>query len=386
MQFYSIERSIQIDPAFAYYTDRSPESVASELLLAGYRNIRYFVTDETRVNGELVRALRRQGLSVWAMVLGNGAYNTGHLPPEWPRWQMTLLKRTDDGYTRLSPHSMSYTLWKKHSIARLLREHPFSGLEVAEPYLPEWNGLTSGVYGDVGPLAAAAFKQFCGSEMPDFVHRTSPRYYQKDRARHLMWIEFRVQAVNRFLNEIINGAGGARSVRPDIRIATWSLAVDAGRDPVGTLREVQGTDAAEMIRLIQPDLHILQTHWPDWMRGRLPADYVRRYRPFVRQIRASHPGVPLGVQTDIGSLRPMRRSRAWLESFASAAAQEGYRMWTAYEYSIGLPMYTERPAPLRARRADRRTVVVDFNKRIDEASAASPSCYDCRVQGQPVET
>ncbi|AEI41610.1 hypothetical protein [Paenibacillus mucilaginosus] len=377
-----IEASIQIDPTFPYYLDRSPESIASELLLAGYRSVRYFVTDETRVNGDLIRTLRRHGMQVWAMVLGNGAYSTGHLPPDWPKWQMTLLKKTDDGYFRFSPHSTSYLKWKKSSIARLLQEHPFTGLEVAEPYMPEWNGLSSGVYGDVGPMAQAAFKEFSGSEMPEFTHRTSPRYYKRDRARYLLWIDFRVRAVNRFLHELINGPGGARSVRPDIRIATWSIAVDAGRDPVGAVREVQGTDAAEMIRLIRPDLHILQTHWPDWMRSGLPADYVRRYAPFVRHIRASHPDVPLGVQTDIGSLAPMRRSRVWLDIFARTAREEGYRMWTAYEHSIGLSMYTEPPRLLRARRTDRRTVVIEFDKRIDEASASAVSSYRCLEGGQ----
>ncbi|CAG7628649.1 N-acyl-D-glucosamine 2-epimerase [Paenibacillus allorhizosphaerae] len=385
-----IEPTIQIDPTFEYYKNRSEESVALELELAGYRNVRYFVTDETRVNGRLVSALRERGMNVWAMVLGNGSYTAGHLPPDWKQWQMTLLKPVNDGYFRFSPFSRRYVAWKKAACADLVRRYPFTGFEVAEPYFPEWNGLSSGVYGDVGPYARAAFKRFSGGEMPEFRYSASPLYYKKDRARYLLWIEFRVQAVNGFLHELINSPGGVRDARPDISIATWSLAVDAGRDPVDAVREFQGIDAAEMIRLVRPDLHVLQTHWPDWMRAKLPPDYVKHYDPFVRQIRASHGVIPLGVQTDIGSLRPMRRSREWLKRFASAADRSGYRMWTAYEYSIGLPMYTEPPVPLFAHRMDRERVLLAFNKRVEEASAGEAGHYriaapDAHAKQAPID-
>ncbi|PUA38485.1 N-acyl-D-glucosamine 2-epimerase [Paenibacillus elgii] len=377
--------TIQIDPTFAYYLDRSPESVASELELAGFRTVRYFVTDETRVNGRLVAALRERGMDVWAMVIGNGTFTTENLPPDWPEWQMTLLKPVNDGFTRLSPFSHRYVTWKKAAAAHLVRTHPFTGFEVAEPYFPEWNGLASGVYGDVGPYARAAFKQFSGSDMPEFRYSSSPLYYKKDRGRYLLWIEFRVQAVNGFLNELINGAGGVREARPDIKIATWSLAVDAGQDPVGALREYQGMDAVEMIRTVRPDAHILQTHWPDWMRVHLPPDYIRHYRPFVESIRSVHPDIPLGIQTDIGSLARMRRSRKWIREFAKSAGELGYRFWTAYEYSIGLPMYREPPRVLRVHRPDRQLVVLEFCKRIDAESAADPSHYRCVAGGQPLE-
>ncbi|TVY10040.1 N-acyl-D-glucosamine 2-epimerase [Paenibacillus cremeus] len=376
-----IEPTIQIDPTFAYYRDRSVESIASELALAGYRAVRYFVTDETNVNGRLVEALKNRGMRVWAMVLGNGAYSTGHLPPDWREWQMVLLKPVNDGFYRLSPFSSRYLQWKKAVCAELVRRYPFDGFEVAEPYFPEWNGLDSWVYGDVGPLARAAFKQFSGGEMPEFRYRSSPYYYKKDVARYLLWIEFRVQAVNAFLNAFINGPGGVREARPDIRVATWSVAVDAGRDPVRAVREYQGVDAAEMIRTVRPDVHVLQTHWPDWMRVRLPADYVKRYEPFVQQIRASHASIPLGVQTDIGSLRRMRRSTEWVRTFAATADQLGYRFWTAYEYSIGLWMYKEKPIPLQAERVDRSRIRIAFNKRVDEVSAAARAHYRLHQRG-----
>ncbi len=358
------EPTIQFDPAFSYYQGRSAQSVAAELELAGYRTVRYFVTKETTVDGRLLDAFHRRGMKVWATVLGNGAYTTEHLPKGWESWQMTLLKPVNDGFYRFSHFSRSYVEWKKTVLHRMVREYAFDGLEIAEPYFPEWNGFSSGVYGDIGPWAVAAFRAYSGSEPPDFVNRLSPRYYKKDPALYQQWIAFRVRAVNHFLDELINAPGGVRSGRPRIRIATWSLAVDAGRDPVAAVKEMQGVDAAEMISVVRPDMHVLQTHWPDWMRSRLPSDYVKRYRPFVEQIRRLHKEIPIGVQTDIGSLKPMRRSNDWLRRFAEASCEEGYRFWTAYEYHIGLSMYEDPPLPLRASRRSRCRVTIECSKRI----------------------
>lgn len=376
--------SIQIDPAFAYYRDRSADSVARELKQAGYRSVRYFVTREDRVDGRLVEALKRHGLFVWAMTLGNGTYVTGHLPAGWERWRMELLKPAKDGYTRLSPHSEGYLDWKRQALVRLAQEHPFDGLEIAEAYFPEWDGLATGTYGDVGPLALAAFRSYSGMLPPEFVHRTSPAYYKKDRARYRAWVEFRVHAVNRFLARLVNGPGGIREARPELRIATWSIAVDAGRDPVDAVRELQGIDAGEMIAAVRPDLHVLQTHWPDWMRRRLPADYARRYRTFAEPLRRLYPELPLALQTDIGSLRQMQRSAAWTRRFAETAKALGYASWTAYEYSIGGWMYEEPPRAVKATRLGRDSVRIDFNKRIDAASAERTEHYRIRSsQGEP---
>ncbi|TDF99674.1 N-acyl-D-glucosamine 2-epimerase [Paenibacillus piri] len=357
--------SIQIDPTFAYYRGRSASSIADELELAGYRVIHYFVTDETKVDGELIGHFRQRGLAVWAMVLGNGTYTTGHLPKDWPEWQMTLLKPVHDGYFRLSPFSYRYVAWKKQALAKLVRTYPFDGLEVAEPYFPEWNGLSNGVYGDVGPYARAAFKQRYGSDIPDFKHRSSPNYYKNNPILYRQWIEFRVGAVNRFLFELINGEGGVRQANPDIRIATWSLGVHAGPDSVEKLREFQGLDAAAMISTVRPDVHFIQTHWPDWMRPMLKADYCKYYEPFVAKIRELHPHIPLGVQADIGSLKRMRRSRKWLDDFASTAGKLGYATWTAYEYHLGKYMYDEPPRPVDSERIGADRLLVRFQKRVD---------------------
>ncbi|MCR8631778.1 N-acyl-D-glucosamine 2-epimerase [Paenibacillus radicis (ex Xue et al. 2023)] len=361
--------SIQIDPSFPYYLNRSEQSIADELELAGYRVIHYFVTDETKVNQKLIEQLQDRGMAVWAMVLGNGAYTTEHLPKDWPDWQMVLLKPVNDGYFRFSPFSYKYTAWKKQALAELVRKYPFDGLEVAEPYFPEWNGLANGVYGDVGPYARAAFKQQYGSEIPDFKHRSNPNYYKNNPILYRQWIEFRVWTVNRFLFELFNAPGGVREARPDIRIATWSLGIHAGPDSVEKLREFQGLDAAAMISTVRPDVHFIQTHWPDWMRPFLKPDYCKHYEPFAAKIRAIHPHIPIGVQADIGSLQRMRRSRTWLNDFASNAAKLGYSTWTAYEYHLGKYMYDEAPVPLCAKRIGAEQIMIYFQKRVKVSDA-----------------
>nr|WP_275983813.1 N-acyl-D-glucosamine 2-epimerase [Paenibacillus hamazuiensis] len=362
--------------------NRTEDSIADEIELAGYGVVRYFVTNEYQVNGRLVEAFRRRGIKVWAMTLGNGTYTTDHLPKEWPDWQMTLLKPVKDGFWRFSPFSYKYVKWKKEVLAGLVRRYPFDGLEIAEPYFPEWNGLSSGVYGDVGPLARLAFKTEYGVDMPDFRHVTSPIYYLNNKERYRWWVQFRVDAVNRFLHELVNGFGGVRDVRPDIRIATWSIAVQASGDPVELVREYQGVDAAAMITRVKPDVHFIQTHWPDWMRGWLKPDYIKAYQPFAEQIRAVHRDIPLGVQADIGSIRKIRRSLEWVDKFAAAAQSCGYATWTAYEYHLGKYMYDEKPVPLKAVRTDRQAVQLSFSKRIDPESASDERNYEASADGR----
>ncbi|MFS0838178.1 N-acyl-D-glucosamine 2-epimerase [Paenibacillus sp. 1P03SA] len=252
-----------------------------------------------------------------------------------------------------------------------MRDYPFDGIEVAEPYFPEWDGINRGVYGDVGPLAQKAFRDKTGLEMPDFTDASSPHYYLTDTAAYRKWVDFRVEAVNDFLNELINGKGGVREARKDILVATWSLAVDAGRGSFDMLRELQGLDAAAMVGRVKPDIHFLQTHWPDWLKPQdsLPPDYVKQYKIFADPIKAEHPGLPLGVQADIGSSLPMVKDGGWLSAFSESVRALGYSTWTAYEYHLGGYMYKEAPVPGEAQRLSRTEVKIPFQKRIDESSA-----------------
>lgn len=367
--------SIQIDPSFPYYQQRSAESIVEEIMLAGYQNVHYFVVNEHVIQEDLLLAFRQKGIPVWAMVIGNGTFSTEWFPEEWPSWQMKLLKEPNDGFWRLTPFSEGYVQWKKSAMAKLVTDYPFDGIEIAEPYFPEWGGVERGVYGDVGPLAQSAFLARYGVEMPEFTDTASPRYYLHDRLTYNKWIDFRVEAVNGFIDEMINGKGGVRDVRPDIVVATWSLAINAGMDSVERLMEYQGLQATSMIEKVRPDIHFLQTHWPDWLRGDLPADYVRSYQPFVEQIRERFPELPLAVQADIGSVEQMIKGGEWLRQFNQTVFELGYTSWTAYEYHTGGYMYEEKPTHKQVERISSGEIVISFNKRIDEFSAMKDSCY-----------
>lgn len=356
--------SIQIDPLFPYYANRSRDSIADEIALAGYRIVHYFIVRENEVDGALVAAFQRRGIAVWAMVLGNGSFGVSQLPPEWEEWRMELLREPDDGFQRLSHFAWEYVEWKKKAVARLVTDIPFDGFEVAEPYFPEWNGLRSGVYGDIGPHAQRAFRERSGEDIPDFCDRHARNYYRKVPELYAQWVDLRVDAVNGLVGELVNGASGVRDVRPDICVATWSLAVNERGDVAGQLREWQGLDAVAMIGCVAPDMHILQTHWPDWMRRRLPPHYIRGYACIAQSIRAAYPGLPLGVQADIGSLAHMVRDREWIRRFGTAALEGDYDTWTAYEYHLGGFMYDEPPRPLKAERAAEDEVIVSFSKRV----------------------
>lgn len=374
--------SIEIDPTFSYYLDRSVESVADEIAANGYRTVHYFVVNERSVNGPLIKAFRARGIAVWALVVGNGSYSVDGWPSDWPDWQMQLLKPIDlGGFHFFSPFSHAYVDWKKQLLAGLVRDYPFDGLEIAEPYFPEWNGIASGDYGDVGPLAQAVFQQEYGLTIPDFTGPSAPDYYHTDTARYQKWIQFRVDAVNRYLNELFNGPGGVRATRRDVLVGTWSLGIDAGPDSVALEREYQGLDAGAMIDAVRPDVHIIQTNWPDWVRPDLPADYVRTYQPFVDQIRAHNDSTPIGVQADIGSQLAMARDDAWIGTFDRTIPELGLSTWTAYEYHIGGYMYDDPPEPKSAIRHTDGTIEISFQKRIDAASAMRPGSFTLITSG-----
>nr|WP_055503145.1 hypothetical protein [Nonomuraea pusilla] len=372
--------SIEIDPTFPYYKDRSPDSIADEIARNGYTAVHYFVVDENRVDGELVAALRERGIAVWALTLAFGSYTVEGYPAEWPSWEQKLLSASQPGFHSFSPWSADYLAFKKKSLGDLIKKYPFDGIELAESFLPDWNGFTSGFYGDLGPLAEAAFKAEYGLDMPDFTDPSSPRYYKTDTARYAKWVDFRVAGVNRFLGDLVRGEGGLRSARPGVLVGSWSVAVDAGPDSVRLERELQAVDAPAMIAAVRPDIHFIQTNWPDWLKPDLAPDYIKGYQPYVDEIRRSNPALPLGVQNDIGSTTGTARDRAWIGAFSDTASSMGFSTWTGYEFSLAKAMYTEAPE-VRAIRCDRAagTVEVSFQKRIDAASAARPDSFAVRT-------
>ncbi|WP_274365626.1 N-acyl-D-glucosamine 2-epimerase [Paenibacillus thermotolerans] len=383
--------SITLDPNYAYYKDRSMDSVAEEIELAGYHTVHYPVVNENFVNGEFIDALHDRGIAVWLMVFGNGSYSRENFPDDWPSWKMEQLDKENNGvggFIYLSHFSKPYVQWKKSALAKVVAEYPFDGVEVLEPFFPEWDGINQGVYGDVGPLAQAAFKEATGLDMPNFKDPGSPDYYKTNTDLYDKWVEFRVEAVNNFVDELINGEGGVRDAKKDILVASWTLAIDAGPDSFEKLREYQGMDAASMVTKVKPDIHFFQTHWPDWIKpeSELPASYINAYQPFIDKLREQHPDIPIGLQADNGSIESMRKSRAWMNALDKQAEEIGFSAWTIYEYSMGAYMYEEPPVPKRASRSeDGKTVTISFNKRIAALSAYPVENYRFKIDGEPAE-
>jgi len=377
--------SIEIDPNWPYYQNRSVQSIADEIQLAGYKTVYYCLVNENFVNGDLINAFHDRGIAVWLLVFGNGSYSTQNFPDGWQKWQMELVEPSDvAGFVFLSQFSKEYVDWKKKSLARLVKEYPFDGVAILESFFPEWDGLVTKVYGDIGPNAQEAFREKYGTEIPDFKDPSAPNYYANNRTLYEQWIEFRVNGVNDFLDEIFNGEGGVREANPDILVGTWSLGIDAGPSSVEKLREYQGLDAAAMVQQVKPDIHFFQTHWPDWIKpeSELPADYMKAYKPFYDQVREAAPELPIGLQADNGSVESMIKSTKWQQQLNIEAQRHGYAAWTTYEYHIGGYIYNEKPVPMRAQRQEDGTVIISFNKRIDDSSGEKLENYSVFQNGE----
>jgi hypothetical protein len=381
--------SIQVSPGFAYYENRSKESLADEIVLAGYKTVHYFVTNENFVDKELIKAFQNRNIAVWAMVLSNGTYSTKAFPKDWKDWKVKFIGPYNfEGFTFLSPFSGAYLNWKKDSLRRLLMETPFDGIEFAESYLPgSWEESTKASHGDVSTNARIVFKEKYNRNIPEFFDVNAPEYYKSDVALYKLWIDFRVDGVNNFLNELINGKGGVRTVRPDILVATWSLGIDAGPNSVELLRTHNGLDVPEMVKLVKPDIHFIQTHYPDWIKpeAELPATYFKAYSPFFEEIHNVNKKLPIGLQADIGSVKSMIKSGAWLKQFFAEAAKSGYSTAMAYEYQLGGYIYTDKPVLLRATRKNENNLQLVFNKRVDEKSAAVRANYTFISKGKTLQ-
>ncbi len=375
-----VGRSVQVDPGFGYYADRSARSIAEEVRANGYGIVHFIVTNDEAINHELAVALRDEGIGAWYLTFANGTYSTASLPKEWPTWKMVT--RTDlegkplnDGYTRFCLNNPAYRTWKKARMAQVLHDHPFAGVEFAEPHWPEYPGITSPAYGCFCAHCKAAFTAMFPEEkeLPDILHADSPRHPTKNPALWAKWLKFRQATLTAFLNDLVNGPGGIRKASPHAKVCTWTLALTEANG-VERVREVHGEDAADVARTVRPDVYMLQTHWPDWVRAELKPDYVDAYRPFIDPIHQAAPGLPILVQADTGSWKQNRRSWEWIHAFEDAAIRAGANGSTIYEYFIGDYMYTDPPRVAEVRR-DGETLRLLFTKRLDPKTAGDASHY-----------
>jgi len=374
-------RSVEIDPTFGrYWRDRSPASIASEIRANGYRIVRCIATVDSNIDRALVDALHEEGIGVWYSTFGNGTYSRKDLPRDWESWRMVT--RSDlagrplrDGYTRLCLNNSAYRAWKKARIIKTLKAFPFQGVDIMEPHWPECPGPESPAYACFCEACRAAFKKRFPArhELPDILDPGSPRSPASDPGLWRDWLAFRQASLTGFLDDLVNGPGGIRAGAPGVRVCTWTLAL-ADPDGPRRVREDSGEDAAEIARVVRPDLHCLQTHWPDWLRADLPPDYVRQYRPFVEPIRAAAPNLPLMIQADVGSKPENRRSWSWIHAFEEGCAAVGVDNTTFYEYTLGEYIYTD-PPRVAETRPGAGGVELHFTRRLDAASAQDKAHY-----------
>jgi len=385
--------SVQVDPGFAYYRDRSPESIAAEIRAAGYSVVRLVVTADSKISRPLIDAFHRERMGVWYTTFGNGSYTVTDLPDGWERWRMVTRsdlngKPMADGYHRLCLNNPEYRAWKKRQIAHVARAYPFDGIELVEPHWPEYPGPTAPAYGCFCEACVTAFRARYPEEesLPDVVDPASHR--SPDRAPGLWrkWLDFRRRTLTNFLHDIVNGSGGVREAAGGRPVCVWTLALGE-QDGVRKVLEIHGEDAGDVAGTVRPDVYGLQTHWPDWIRADLPGDYPRLYRLFVEQVLRAAPGTEVLIQADIGSQRQNRRDRAWIREFERASRQSGARSTTLYEYFIGEDIYSK-PPRIAEIQPGRHSLVLRFTKRLDPTTARDLSRYtlsDGSVTGARVD-
>ncbi|MCL6519475.1 MAG: hypothetical protein K6T99_06545 [Armatimonadetes bacterium] len=366
-------KSIQIDPNFSYYMDRSPESIALEIKANGFSAVRLIVTNDNNVNPKLIEEFHKAGIAVWYETWGNGTYAFASLPPGSEKWQMKLKSKKANeaaaGFVYLCMNNPEYRKWKKEQVVKTLKHIPFDGFEIAETFWPAVNGPESDYYGCLCDHCKAAFLKMYPEEksIPDFFDKKSPNYYKTNSNLYKKWVSFRCQSIASFQDFIINSPGGVRNTRPNIKVAAWGIADDIP-NPVETLREWEGSDGPLIVTTVRPDIYVIQTDWPDWSNPNLPADYPLKYKPFVDAVRKVS-GVPIIMQTDVGSKEMCRRGYEWMHKCEASAKEAGMLGITAYEYHLNLDIYKLEPRPLYAI-GKKNLITIVFNKRLDPKKAS----------------
>ncbi len=173
-------------------------------------------------------------------------------------------KALNDGYQRLCLNHEGYRSWKKQDLARAARAGTFDGIEIAEPHWPEYPGPASPAFGCFCDACRQAFRRMFPGEpaLPDIVHNDSPLSPGRNPTLWEKYLRFRQASLTAFLDDLVNGAGGLRQTCPGVQVGTWTLAL-AEQDGVRRVRADSGEDAGEVAATVRPDLHCLQTHWPD---------------------------------------------------------------------------------------------------------------------------
>ncbi len=366
--------TMQFDAGFKYYQDRSPESIAAEFAANGYKVVHYCVTKDSAINGDIVKALHREGIKVWYQTFCHVAYDTSDFPPNWQSWRMKLRTPATD-YNRMCMTNPEYREWKRAQVVDVMKKYPFDGCELVEPFWPSYPGPQEPTYGCLCDSCSKEFLRLhpdCDA-IPEFTDQDSPMYYTKAPEHYRKWVNFRVRSIADFMEVVLNSPNGLRKARPDAPVMLWSLAQDVP-DSVPALRESQGCDAADLARTAKPDAICFQSNWQDWTKPVLSPDYVLAYEPFLKNLWTVAPKMPVAVQLDIGSNKDARRDDAWIGKATASSKKMGALGTVSYEYFIGKSRYDDPPRLVFTRPTATGLSLV-FQKRVDAGRAGDTANY-----------
>ncbi len=391
--------AVMVDPRFAYYHDRSAESIVEEIKANEYDEVHLCASVESALDPALVKGFRDAGIKVWLVSSLNGTTTTAGLPEGWEAWRMVLRLPQGDPrrmqadqpasgssavqaampgntFTYLCPNNPAYREWKKKQIVEALTANQFTGIDLTECAFPAYAGPESRDYGCLCDACAAAFFRWGSTEtagLPGFEDKDTAHFWKTDTALYEKWVGFRVSTVVDWLDEIVNGKGGIREKFPNVKVATWCPGLDAP-EPLAKLREWQGVDAAAIVRRVKPDSHVIRTAQPDWSKPELPSDYPGRYKPLFDAIHEAAPSLPIVLESDIGSAEGCRRTAQWITDAQDAAKKAGFGLLLCYEYQLGDSSYTVAPELVKWT-FEQDTITLVFSKRLDAAAASNISSY-----------
>jgi glycerol-3-phosphate cytidylyltransferase-like family protein len=101
-------------------------------------------------------------------------------------------------------------------------------------------------------------------------------------------------------------------------------------------REYQAQDPDASVKMLKPDILVIQDAWQDWTRKDLNPDFVKQYAvAYVKRIRDLDRKVHIKVHADIGSQKHMQRSYSWMREFSAHAREGGFDAPIYYEFSLG---------------------------------------------------
>ena len=270
-----------------------------------------------------------------------------------------------------------FVQFTKKRVVKILKQYPsFDAITFPETMYPTPLNWLVGEYdnfADVSPAFQAAFKKKTGNcHFPNFTNPNDPHYFQTDKKLFEELLDFRVKTIVHCLDEIINGECGIRQETPNVMVGLWSLGIsneDGGRK----LMEVGGEDPEVMSRVVQPDFHYIQTHAPDWLRGDLPPDYIKSYKPFLEAIKKGKPDAVTGFQFDIGSEYFMIKTQDWYDNARKIALELGFDTTTYYEFRLRGAIAFDEPEIRFAivDQNDLKSIKLIFDQRIDPKSTSA---------------